>query len=55
MDHQEEHHLYHRKEREEKKRHEHEREQIGEKKRLPIHPFWFFALGVVLIVAIVLT
>ena len=54
MDHKEQHHLHHLKEREEeKKKHKaHEREQ--EKKLLPIHPAWFVAVSVVLILAAVL-
>jgi hypothetical protein len=54
MDHHEQHHLHHEKEREhEKKLHkEHEREE--EKKPTSIHPAWFMAAGVLLIGLVVL-
>jgi hypothetical protein len=55
MDHHEQHHQHHRKEREEEKRHEHERERLEEKKLRVIHPLWFLVLGIVLLVAAVLT
>ena len=54
MDHKEQHHLKHEKEREhEKKEHkEHEREQ--EKRLLPVHPAWLLVAGSVLILLAVL-
>jgi type VI protein secretion system component VasF len=54
MDHHEQHHLHHQKEREhEKKEHKaHEHEQ--EKMLRTIHPAWFVAMGIVLILLIVL-
>jgi len=54
MDHKEQHHLHHQKEREHEKElhkaHEHEQE----KKLTPIHPAWFVATGIVLIGLVVL-
>lgn len=54
MDQHEKHHQHHEKEREhekqEKKRHEHEEEQ----KPRVIHPGWFLAVGIVLIILVVL-
>jgi hypothetical protein len=54
MDHKEQHHLKHRKEREhEKKEHEkHERE--AEKSLLPFHPAWLVMVGAGLVLAAVL-
>jgi hypothetical protein len=54
MDHKEQHHLKHIKEREhEKKEHEqHERE--AEKKQLPFHPAWLFVAGAVLVIVAML-
>jgi hypothetical protein len=54
MDHKEEHHLHHRRERElqkkEKKAYEHEQE----KNLLPFHPAWLVGLGIVLVIAALL-
>jgi len=54
MDHKEQHHQHHQKEREhekkEKKEHEHEQEAKGS----PIHPAWFFAAGLVLVIVAVI-
>jgi type VI protein secretion system component VasF len=49
MDHQEEHHLHHRKEREHEKHLQHERERRQEDQLRVIHPAWFLVLGVVLV------
>jgi hypothetical protein len=55
VDHHQQHHEHHRKEREEKKAHEHERELRQEKQPgPPIHPLWFWTLGVVLTVGVLL-
>jgi hypothetical protein len=54
MDHHEKHHEHHRKEREERIEHEKEREREQDKLPVQIHPAWFMALGVVLIVAVIL-
>ena len=55
MDHREQRHQHHEKERE--KRIEREKEFERKEERLPrrIHPAWFVAVGVVLIVLVVLT
>lgn len=50
MDHKEQHHLHHQKEREEKKREEKEFERQQELKGWPIHPAWFVVLGIILTV-----
>ena len=54
MDHKEQHHLKHEKERDhEKKEHKtHERQQ--KKSLLPFHPAWLFVAGFVLVVAALL-
>jgi hypothetical protein len=54
MDHKDQHHLKHQKEREhEKKEHlKHERE--AEKARLPVHPAWLFVAGALLALVAVL-
>jgi type VI protein secretion system component VasF len=54
MDHHEQHHQHHQKEREKRIEHEKERERQQEKLPTQIHPAWFVAVGVVLIVAVVL-
>jgi hypothetical protein len=53
MDHQEEHHLHHRKEREREIQHENEWERRQEAQVRTIHPAWFVALGAVLIAGVV--
>jgi hypothetical protein len=55
MDHQEQHHEHHRKERGHEK-HERKLDEHREEASLgsTIHPFWFIAVGAVLIVAVVL-
>jgi hypothetical protein len=54
MDHREQHHLKHEKERkhEHKERQEHER--AARKKLLPFHPAWLFGVGAVLALVAVL-
>jgi hypothetical protein len=54
MDHHEQHHLHHQKEREHKKHEQKEYEHRQEKKLLPVHPAWLLGLGIVLILAAVL-
>jgi hypothetical protein len=55
MDHKEQHHLHHQKEREHEKREHkaHEHEQEKKTGLSSIHPAWFVGLGTVLIVLIV--
>jgi type VI protein secretion system component VasF len=55
VDHHEQHHQHHEKEREQRIKHEKERERAEE--QLPswrIHPAWFVAVGAVLIVLVIL-
>lgn len=55
MDHKEQHHEHHRKEREQLK-HDHKvHEHQGEEKLRTIHPKWFLVGGVILIVVAVLS
>jgi hypothetical protein len=54
MDHHEQHHLHHQKEREHEKKERKEHEHEQEKKLRSIHPAWFVALGIVLILLVVL-
>jgi hypothetical protein len=54
MDHKEQHHLHHQKEREHEKKEQKEHERVREKNLLPFHPAWLFGLGVVLAAAAVL-
>lgn len=49
MDHQEQHHLKHQKEREHKKALEKQHDREESKQLRVIHPAWFLALGIVLI------
>ena len=53
MDHKEQHHLKHIKEREHEKKEHHQHELEAEKKLLPFHPAWLL-LGVVLAIVAVL-
>jgi hypothetical protein len=53
MDHKEQHHQHHEHERKEPKREQKEYEKEQEKSSLPIHPAWFVALGVVLVLVAV--
>lgn len=50
MDHHEQHHQHHEKEREEKKKEHKKYEQEHEKNRLPLHPGWLFAAGILLVI-----
>ena len=52
--HSEEHHQHHQKEREHHKKEQKEYEEREMKQLRVIHPAWFVALGIVLIVAVVL-
>jgi hypothetical protein len=52
MDHKEQHHQHHQKEREHEKKEKKEHEQ--EAKGPPIHPAWFFAAGLVLVIVAVI-
>jgi len=52
MDHQEKHHEHHKKEREEHNKEEKLRDAQQEKRPTGIHPGWFLAAGVVLIVGV---
>jgi hypothetical protein len=45
MDHKEQHHQHHLKEREEHKKEKKEHEKQQEKSLLPFHPAWLFAAG----------
>jgi hypothetical protein len=54
MDHKEQHHLQHEKEREHKKKEEQEHERRQQKKLLPFHPAWLFGIGVALVLVAVL-
>jgi hypothetical protein len=54
MDHHEQHHQHHEKEREHKKHLQKEHEHQQEQELGSIHPAWFVAVGVVLIVGVVL-
>jgi hypothetical protein len=55
MDHHEQRHQHHQKEREKRIEHEKERERQEEKLPRQIHPAWFLALGVVLIGLVIFT
>jgi hypothetical protein len=50
MDHQEQHHLKHIKEREHEKKEHKAHEQQHEKDMLPFHPAWFVVIGTLLVV-----
>jgi hypothetical protein len=54
MDHKEQHHQKHVKEREHEKKERKEHEHAEEKSPLPFHPAWLVALGAVLVLAAVL-
>lgn len=54
MDHKEQHHLKHAKEREHEKKQHKEHEHAAEKSPLPFHPAWLVAFGVVLVLLAVL-
>jgi hypothetical protein len=49
MDHKEQHHQHHLKEREREKKEQKAYETQQEKYLLPIHPKWFFVLGVIMV------
>lgn len=55
MDHHEQHHEHHEKEREQRIKHEKERERQSGQLPSRIHPAWFLVLGSVLVVLVVLT
>lgn len=54
MDHQEQHHQHHQKEREHEKALKKEHEHQQEKQLRKIHPAWFLALGILVIFLVVL-
>jgi len=54
MDHKEQHHLKHEKEREHEKKEHKEHERQEEKKLLPIHPAWLFGVALALMLLAVL-
>jgi hypothetical protein len=54
MDHKEQHHLKHEKQREEEKREHKAHERQGEKRAMPFHPAWLLVAGVVLTLGAVL-
>jgi hypothetical protein len=54
MDHKQQHHLKHQKEREHEKKEHQKYEAEAEKTRLPVHPAWLFVVGVVLVLMVVL-
>jgi hypothetical protein len=54
MDHRERHHEEHRAEREKKKKEKAEHDRQEERKPGAVHPGWFFAIGFVLILLVVL-
>jgi hypothetical protein len=53
MDHQEQHHLHHIKEREHEKKEHKAHERQHEKDRLPFHPAWLVVIGTLLVVVAV--
>ena len=57
MDHKEQHHLEHEKEREHRKKEQREHERRQEKSLLPFHPAWLFAVaaGLTLLAVLVWT
>jgi hypothetical protein len=54
MDHQEQHHLHHQKEREHEKKEHKLHEQQADRQVRKIHPAWFVGVGSALIVLIIL-
>ena len=54
MDHKEQHHLKHEKEREHEKKEHQKHEREAEKSRLPFHPAWLFVVGAALALVAVL-
>jgi type VI protein secretion system component VasF len=50
VDHKEKHHQHHEKEREEKKKEQHQHELAQEKQPRVIHPLWFGAVGLALVI-----
>jgi hypothetical protein len=54
MDHQEQHHLYHQKEREHEKKEQRKYECAREREGTPVHPAWLFAVGIELVLGAVL-
>jgi hypothetical protein len=55
LDHHEQHHQHHEKEREKRIEHEKEMERRADKLPRKIHPAWFFVLGTVLVLLVILT
>jgi hypothetical protein len=54
MDHKEQHHLHHQKEREREKKEHRAYERAQEKRFLPFHPAWLVGLGTALVLAAIL-
>jgi type VI protein secretion system component VasF len=54
MDHKDQHHLKHVKEREQEKKEHQKHEQEAEKSRVPFHPAWLFMLGAALMLVAIL-
>jgi hypothetical protein len=54
MDHKEQHHLKHVKEREHEKKEHQQHEREAEKSALPFHPAWLVVVGAVLVLVAVL-
>jgi hypothetical protein len=54
MDHKQQHHLKHVKEREHEKKEQHQHELENEKKLLPFHPAWLFVVGAALALVAIL-
>jgi hypothetical protein len=53
MDHHDQNHKHHQKERDQEKKDQKTREEEGERSALPFHPAWFVVIGIVLIVLVV--
>ena len=54
MDHKEQHHLKHAKEREHKKQEQRQHESEAEKSSWPFHPHWLYVFGAVLVLVAML-
>jgi hypothetical protein len=54
VDHKEQHHQQHLHEREEEKKHQHHHELEQEKQPRTIHPGWFAAVGIALIIGVLM-
>jgi hypothetical protein len=54
VDHKEQHHQHHQHEREETKKHHHQHDLDQEKTPRVIHPLWFVAVGIVLMIGVLM-